>query len=451
VSPTAEAWSARVARRRLADACARRRLLATLLAALSLSPLAPSPTSAQASPRVYVVSVATSAGMEAVATRAGSAARAALRNLEGIEWRGPDQLFLGYEDGALEHLERGRERLAEGRQAYLNLELDQAIASLQSAVTEFEAAATAMEDPSDLGTALLFLGASHAFNGQRRQAIDVFRRLHTQMPHIQPDPDLFNPDVLELYASAAPPDARDPSEVIEVGSDPPGAIAYVDFLARGATPIRVGGLAAGDHVVRVSRPGATPYVETQRVRRGRPASTNAFLTDLGNLEGFADLLPRIAEANVDRLQGSNPISEVATALDLARVGVIRVSSAGEGQAALELLLFDVRSGRRLVRGQGTVPTGIGQLEEGVQRLVSGAFEAALRPQQVADAEAAPVVRQPEPPPAPPPSPGVHEQWWFWTIVGAVVVAGVATGVGVGLAEQGPAQGADLGGQVVFTF
>lgn len=412
----------------------------------------PSFASAQVDPRVYIVSVATEDAMDAVATRTGAAARAALRTIAGVDWRGPDQLFLGYDDSALTLLERARERLAAGRQAYLNLDLDQAIEHLEGAVADFDAAAAAMEDPGDLGTALLFLGASHGFNGQRPQAIDVFRRLHTQMPHIRPDPETFNPDVVQLYGAAAPPDARRPEGTVTVESNPPGAIAYVDFLARGRTPITVRGLVGGEHVVRVSRPGATPFVETQRVRRGRPANSDAFLVDREDLSGLAELLPRIADAPVDRLEGNNAISEVATALDLAKIGVIRVSSASDGEAMLELLLFDVATGRRLVRGQGAVPTAVGQLEEGVQRLVAGAFEAALRVQtRTSDPEPIPALdRSRDEGPVAPPSGDLLEEWWFWTLIGVVVV-GAATAVGVGVATQGPGQGLDPGGQVIFTF
>lgn len=422
---------------------------------LALSALAcPALAGAQeASPRVYIVSVAMSDDMDAVATRTGSAARAALRTIEGVEWQGPDQLFLGYDDSSLTVLSRARERLEAGRQAYLNLELEQAIEQLQGAVADFDAAAAALEDPGDLGQALLFLGASHAFNMQRREAIQVFRRLHTQMPHIQPDPDTFNPDVVQLYEAAAPPDARSPSGTISVDSNPQGAIVYVDFLARGRTPLNVEGLIAGEHVVRVSRPGATPFVETLAVRRGRASTSTAYLVDRENLDGLSDALVRIRDAGVERLTGDSAIAEVATMLDLSKIGVIRVSDAGGGRATLELLLFDTASGRRLVRGQGTVETGTGVLEAGVQRLVAGAFEAALRPSQAADAEAIPAVdtTPTTTTPAGPPGPPIYEEWWFWTIIGAVVVVGVGVGVGVAVASEGPPLGNDPGGQVIFTF
>ncbi len=425
----------------------------TLLALVALA--CPALAHAQEeTPRVYIVSVAMDDSMDAVATRAGSAARAALRTIEGVEWQGPDQLFLGYDDSSLTVLSRARERLDAGRQAYLNLELEQAIEQLQGAVADFDAAAAALEDPGDLGQALLFLGASHAFNGQRREAIQVFRRLHTQMPHIQPDPDTFNPDVLQLYQAATPPDANNPSGSIQIDSSPEGAIVYVDVLARGRAPLLVDGLIAGEHVVRVSRPGATPFVETLNVRRGRPASSNAYLVDREGLEGLNDALAQVRDASVDRIDQGNAIAEIATALELSKIGVIRVSGAGEG-ATLELLLFDVASGRRLVRGQGTVATETGVLEEGVLRLVAGAFEAALRPSQAGDTESIPAVDTSETEQgqtAPQGhTPAVYEEWWFWTIIGAVVVVGVGVGIGVGVATSGPGLGNDPQGQVIFTF
>jgi hypothetical protein len=411
------------------------------------------PALAQDDPQVYIVSVAMDPSLEAVATRTGSAARAALRTIPGVTWREADQRFLGYDGSALNLLERARERLGAGRQHYLNLELDQAITELQGAVEDFDAAAAALEDPNDLGQALLFLGASHAFNMQRRQALAVFRRLHTQMPHISPDPNTFNPDVVQLYEQAAPPDRRNPAGSIEITSDPPGAIAYVDFLARGATPMTVDRLTAGEHMVRVSRPGATPFVESVNVRRGARSSSSAYLSDRDDLQGLQDAVSQIAAADVDSLGADNPIRAVGTMLALTKIGVIRVSGDPAGSVTLELLLFDVESGRRLVRGSGSVPTGIGQLEEGVQRLVSGAFEAALRPTQASDTEGnnggnggggeqRPMIGA-EPP--------LLEQWWFWTAIGAgVVVVAAAIAIGVVFGTQG-ALADDRGGQVIFTF
>lgn len=431
-----------------------RRSLSFITLALALALAAGA--SAQETPRVYIVSVPMEAGLDAEATRAGAAARAALRGIEGVDWRSPDQRFLGYDDAALGILDRAREQLDAGRQAYLQLELDGAIEQLRGAVENFDAAAVALEDPNDLGQALLFLGASHAFNGQTRDAINVFRRLHTQMPFIQPDPDTFPPDVVQLYERARPRDAGNPQGIVSIDSNPQGAIAYVDFLARGRTPINVDDLIGGDHVIRVTRPGATPFVESLGVRRRRASTSNAYLVDTPGLEGLADAIDDIPEADIETLDEVNPIARVAEMLQVDKIGVIRVSSGGDGQVSMELLLFDTQTGRRLVRGQGSAPTAVGELESSVQRAVSGAFEAALRPSQATDEEEIPAFTDEETPfdqqeePSGPPEPLI-EQWWFWTIIGVVVAGGIAADIAGGLAAQGPPLGQDPGGQVVFTF
>src|SRR5690606_2904410 len=320
----------------------------------------------------------------------------------------------------------------------------------RAAVEGFDAAAAALEDPNDLGQALLFLGASYGFNGQSREARQVFGRLHTQMPHIEPDPDTFPPEVVQLYESSRPRDAGRPSGIVSIDSNPQGAIAYVDFLARGRTPLNVENLISGEHVIRVTRPGATPFVETLDVRRGRAATSNAYLVDTPELEGLADLLEDLDEADVERIEEGNAIHTIATRLQLDKIGVIRVSSRSGDEVALELLLFDVESGRRLVRGEGSAPMAVGPLESRVPSAVSGAFEAAIRPSQVEDGEAIPAIgggTAPQPSTPSGPSTPVYEEWWFWTIIGGVIVAGVAVGVGVGLATQGPPLGNEPGGQV----
>ena len=411
---------------------------------------------APATPRpVYVVSVAVDDGLEAEAQRAGAAARATLRRIPAADWREADRLFLGYDESALVTLARARERLDAGRTAYLNLDLPAAIEQLTGAVADFDASASALEDPYDLGQALLFLGASLAFENRTRDAQRIFARLHVQMPNVRPDPNIFPPQVVERFAAARPRDAGDPQSSVTIESDPPGAIAYVDFLARGVTPITVPGLIGGEHIVRVSRAGATPFVQPIAVRARQSAQTSAFVVDAESTAGLADILARVRDADVSSLGADSPIREIATVLGVERIGVIRASRGDVAdRVQLELVVFDVASGRRLVRGAGAVPNAVGDLERGVDQLVSGALEAALTARQQTDVERIPARREepPPPPPPPPPEPSVLEQWWFWAAVGGAVVAtGLGVGLGVGLSDQGPGLGHDPQGQVVLEF
>jgi hypothetical protein len=64
----------------------------------------------------------------------------------------------------------------------------------------------------------------------------------------------------------------------------------------------------------------------------------------------------------------------------------------------------------------------------------------------------PVAVAPLPVEVPPPAEPLVEQWWFWTIIGGVLVAAaIGIGIGVAVGTQGPGLASDRGGQVIFTF
>lgn len=423
-------------------------------AARAQEPERTAPTQADAPPSVYIVSVARAPELEPVSARVGAAARAALRRVEGVDWQTPDQRFLGYDQAVAERLLRARTRLNAGRDAYTNLQMADAIGELAGAVEDFDAAAVAVEDPTDLGQALLLLGASYQLEGRDRDAARVFRRLHTQMRGVAPDPNEFNPQVVQKFQAAAPPDATAGTASVTVGSDPPGAIVYVDFVPRGLTPMTVGGLVSGQHIVRVTRAGATPFVQPVELRRGGTGSVNAFMEDNAATPGLHDAFASIADASVERLDRNGPIAAIANSLELQKIGVLRVAEGTtDGQVELELLLFDVASGRRLLRGAGEVTTEGSALELGVQRLVAGGLEAGLRAQQTDDHERIPARRDPIVT-APPPGHGgggsVLGKWWFWSAVGGVVVIGAVVAI-ILATGGGTPLGQDPGGQVILQF
>ena len=402
--------------------------------------------------RVYVVAAAIEPELEDEAGRAAAAARSALRTVEGADWQAADQRFLGYDDNTLAKLVEARRLLAEGRAAYVDLNLDEATRQLEAAVDNFNQALSALEDPSDLGNALLYLGASQAFNGDSRGARSTFQRLHVQMPHIQPDPNEFPPEVVSMWEQAAP---RATDGTIIVQSDPPGAVAYVDFIPRGQTPVAVENLARGEHSVRVTSPGSTPYIENVEItRRNREQTVESFLMAQEEYEALPDAVRGITGHELE--VGDGPIAQVAELLELDKIGVIRVSY-GDSQdtVKLELVMFDVASQRRILRGEVQAPRAFGQLEEVVQRSISQGLENVLRPRVGEDDEQAGDVwsagsNQQQQQQDDDDGDSIVKQWWFWTAIGGAVVLGAVIAIAVTVPD-GNNLGNDQDGQVVFEF
>jgi hypothetical protein len=277
----------------------------------------------------------------------------------------------------------------------------------------------------------LYLGASQEFNGQTRPARRTFARLHRQMPHIVPDPGEFPPAVIERYESVAP---RRTTGSIHVESDPNGAIAYVDFVPRGLTGLTAEGLAPGEHTVRLTRPGATPYVEQVDVGRGL-SEVAAFLADADGNEGLAEVVQNITGHELE--VGDGAVEELGQRLNLDKIGVIRVSYGdSEDSVNLELVIFDVATGRRVLRGEVESPRALGELEPVVQRSVRAAVETSIRPRIVGEDDeniiGAFALNEPEVVEQRTP---FYTKWWFWTAVGVVVVAGTVTAIVLTRDEQ----------------
>ncbi len=94
----------------------------------------------------------------------------------------------------------------------------------------------------------------------------------------------------------------------------------------------------------------------------------------------------------------------------------------------------VRSYRQYLRkvpdspNRGELEKIVADLEEALEKERAAAEPASAQPAAVSSPVPAPA----SPAPARPADKPLYKKWWLWTIVGGVVVAGVAVGLGVGL-------------------
>ncbi len=134
---------------------------------------------------------------------------------------------------------------------------------------------------------------------------------------------------------------------------------------------------------------------------------------------LAGIEPRLGHLTV-RLEGDE--AGVAITLDGEPLGLDRVGTPFEVDPGEHRLAL--RRGDREV-GARTVTVGAGESAE------ASLVETSVRESDQADdllADTQPVA---------PAGRSVIEEWWFWTIVGAIVVVGVGVGVGAAVASSGP--------------
>jgi hypothetical protein len=262
--------------------------------------------------------------------------------------------------------------------------------------------------------------------GQQRECesrlarIFVFREGHTY------DAERYPADLQQVFDRVQARVTGGPRTTLQVITEPEGAEIYIDGRSYGPSPARADDLLAGDHYmtikmldrvrlvrrVTVARSGSTERLELAPNPRARliasPEALAAISADLGE----------------DRA-GPN-IRSLGTTLGTAQVVVARLVRT-EGSTTLDAYLYDVRTRFLLAHREAAIDDA----EEGIEQarlLAVELYQGVDLSGTVEVVEETGPERRAEP----------WEEWWFWTSIGAAVVAvGVGVGVGVGIASQGP--------------
>lgn len=137
-------------------------------------------------------------------------------------------------------------------------------------------------DPANL--ALLYRvrlleGTAWLESGNQEAASAAFQELATIHPDLEPDPGVVPPASLAAFRAAVTQVRARGQATLGLGSEPAGAVVYIDGRPQGVTPVRISDLTRGRHRLLVAAPGFEPYREqitldgTSQTRQIRLAST----------------------------------------------------------------------------------------------------------------------------------------------------------------------------------
>jgi hypothetical protein len=263
--------------------------------------------------------------------------------------------------------------------------------------------------------------------GQQRECesrlgrIFVFREGHTY------DPERYPADLEPVFDRVRTRITGGARTTLEIVTDPAGAEIYIDGRSYGPSPARADDLLVGDHYITVKMLDRVRLV--QRVTAPRNGDTIEITLQpnpRARLVASPEALGAIATELGESRAGAN-IRSLGTTLGAAQVVIARLVRA-DGATTLDAYLYDVRTRFLLAHRQ----TALEAEEEGVEQarlLAVELYQGVDLSGTVAVVDDGGPERRAEP----------WEEWWFWTSIGAAVVAvGVGIGVGVGLASQGPA-------------
>lgn len=314
--------------------------------------------------------------------------------------------------------------LATAQEHYLSLRLTKMIDTLQGA----QADAIALAGPGRcdglwelqfrLGLALGLRGRTEG--GAEDGAADRARseaRYELALaldPPRRPLAELYGPDVTAAFLAAVQRRSDRMPRPVPLQIQPADARVEIDCREHGEGPVD---LRPGLHVVRVNAPGYASWAKVVDLRQHDA------------LEVTLTALPP-QDDPVGRLAASTDADPQPSGSSSARAAVWAVAHA---QGAAAVLVVDREAEGFLVRPWGRY--GIGSAVRRAELSVALSAALGLLDDEGRLVAPRPVVDGPVDVPSPPGTRArkpVLRTWWFWTIVGSVVVAGVAVGLGVGL-------------------
>jgi hypothetical protein len=346
-------------------------------------------------------------------------------------------------------VDAARKLAKEGEDLLADMRPREALDKLGDAVRRLESVMPFIHK-QEVAEATLSLAVAQALEGNRAAARSTFAQLLVWRPRMETDSTRIPPDLMPLYDDARREVARLPRGSVEIVSDPPGAVVYVDGRLVGSTPTTAEGLTVGTHFVTCKREGYVKLVTRAQVSAHLQQTVRVSLERSRKYLLLAQSIERSQNA-FGAPQAVDAMVDLRTFLYIDQVVFVRLERGAEGQVGVDAALYDVRSRRRLSQVHRSFLTapgepmpgerdslltppgermpqerqGLGTASAATPALVErGAGELASALYLGVPYDGQLLLPLPEQPPPAAQKRSIYTRWWFWTALGAAAAAAI---------------------------
>jgi len=132
-----------------------------------------------------------------------------------------------------------KELYLRGREAYDNLELNQAVKLLKQAARDLDARLDEVVDRALFTDVYVYWGSALVLNGKKKRGEKIYRKLLMCNPEAELDPMVFPPSLAATFNRVAGEVRRSGTGALLVESATSGAEVWVDGAFRGISPVRL--------------------------------------------------------------------------------------------------------------------------------------------------------------------------------------------------------------------
>jgi hypothetical protein len=422
------------------------------------------PALAAAQTTIYPVVITSQGGIDKQKTILEGAAQAAIVASPDYSIGSGDTVMYAIPANAMGFQEEAQALFDQAQNDYNEFEFEAAVEKLELALSKLEGGAAYLMDAKLATNILYYLGVIHMFNMEEAKSNEAFMRAYVMAPDQEPDPDIFNPEMIEMFTDTTKQLYTIGTGTLSVSSDPGAAHVYLDGRYMGITPLNIDNIVAGKHFVKVVHSGFQYWGSVAEIKSGGTKKVDAKLFPAYNASKvftLAEGLPGLLGKSVDVAAPS--LKAMADQLGVNQLLVIWVTSADSVSISATWMIYDKVKGTMIAQRQGdSLPLQDGALSMMGDELTRNTLAAGLLAATTGTGEVTiigPPVTGNGDGPGPGPGDGkksVAKKWWFWVaLVGGAAVIGGATTAGVCLgtdACKGSGPGGPGGsGDIVFEF
>jgi hypothetical protein len=315
-------------------------VLAALLPAVALAAPPPTPR------RVSALLIPMDQGAEGNSVKLETYMNEALEQFSGFTVRKPEELFgMPADDEASASLKRGQKGLEESLAAYNARDYEDAERKLRATLKELQGAVGAMGSCVELCEATALYAAVLYLRGDTEEAKLNLIDLMALNPTFELSTRRYNKDFIALRASVATSRGSSLRGSATVKSQPLGARVYLDGEFQGYTPVTLGPLQVGKHMIKLSRPGFRQHGQLIDVTPD-DAEFTAELTPTSGYKKYDSQLDKVAGEIVKTAPSPAAVS-MGKALSIDRGLLGTVKDLGPNGTELVVGFFDLRDGKKL--------------------------------------------------------------------------------------------------------
>lgn len=269
-----------------------------------------------------------------------------LEQFAGFTVRKPEELFgMPANDDAQAALQRGTKGLTESITAYDARDYEDAERKLRATLKELQGAVGAMSSCAELCEATALYAAVLYIRGDIEEAKLNLIDLMALNPTFELSTKRYNRDFISLRVTVATSRSSSLRGSVTVKSRPQGARVYLDGEFQGYTPMTLGPMQVGKHMLKLNRPGFRQHGELLEVTPD-DAELNAELTPTTSYKKYDSQANKVA-SEIIKPAPSPAASAMGKALSLERGLIGTVKDLGPNGTELVVGFFDLRDGKKL--------------------------------------------------------------------------------------------------------